>query len=285
MIRSRIAPTPSGYLHIGNALNFVRTWLMVRRAGGMLRLRIDDIDTTRTRPEYLDDIFRTLEWMGIDWDEGPQTVDEQTGIYSQALRGERYNEMIGHLIDTGRVFACRCSRRDMMGNENARLCKSEMLSLDTPDTALRIETRDEPIIIYDAEMGQQKVFLDEGMKDFVIRRRDGIAAYQVASLADDIDHDINLIVRGADLLMSTAAQLYLASLINADSFAKTTFYHHPLIQDAAGNKLSKSAGSYSLKAMRERDTTPDKLYLELSKLIGLSQPCTSLRDMLAIQQL
>ena len=266
-------------------MNFVRTWLMVRRAGGILRLRIDDIDATRARPEYLDDIFRTLEWMGMDWDEGPQTVDEQNNIYSQALRAERYNEIIGQIIDTGRVFACRCSRRDMIAHDNVCLCKSEMLALDTPDTALRIETRDEPIVIHDAEIGQQKVFLDQGMKDFVIRRRDGIAAYQVASLADDIDHDINLIVRGADLLMSTAAQLYLASLISADSFAKTTFYHHPLIQDAAGNKLSKSAGSYSLQAMRERDTTPDKLYVELSSLMGISQPCTSLREMLAIQQL
>jgi glutamyl-tRNA synthetase len=89
MIRSRIAPTPSGYLHIGNALNFVRTWLMVRRAGGILRLRIDDIDATRTRPEYFDDIFRTLEWLGMDWDEGPRNANEQTEIYSQSLRAER----------------------------------------------------------------------------------------------------------------------------------------------------------------------------------------------------
>src|SRR5580704_15637290 len=98
LLRSRIAPTPSGYLHIGNALNFVMTWLWVRKEGGQLRLRIDDSDTTRSKPEFIEDIFRTLDWLGMDWDEGPQTPDEQQRIYSQALRAERYAEVTRTLI-------------------------------------------------------------------------------------------------------------------------------------------------------------------------------------------
>ncbi|MCW3126672.1 MAG: Glutamyl-tRNA synthetase, class Ic [Bacteroidetes bacterium] len=276
MIRSRIAPTPSGYLHIGNAMNFVMTWLMVRMAGGKLRLRIDDIDAPRAKPEYIEDIFRTLEWIGMDWDEGPQTPDEQKYIYSQALRAARYNGIIKQLIDTGEVYACTCSRKEVIACE----CKAKGLAFDTPDSAVKIITTEEPILVPDAKMGTQKIYLQNEMKDFVIRRRDGISAYQVASLADDIDHDINLIVRGADLLSSTAAQLYLASLTGNDSFVKTTFYHHPLLMDVHGRKLSKSTGSLSLKAMRERDSTPEKFHIELSRLMGYEKACTSLREML-----
>jgi glutamyl/glutaminyl-tRNA synthetase len=275
MIRSRIAPTPSGYLHIGNAMNFVRTLLMVRRAGGKLRLRIDDIDAPRAKPEYIDDIFRTLEWMGLDWDEGPRTADEQTTQYSQALRVARYNEVIAQLINTGTVFACTCSRKDV----ETCTCKSKDLALDTADSALRIITTEAPIMVDDIREGLQPVYLQNEMKDFVIRRKDGIAAYQVASLADDVDYHINLIVRGRDLLSSTAAQLYLAQLIGDDRFAKTTFYHHALLSDETGEKLSKSAGGYSLKAMCERDITSEKLYIELSKLMGLKEACTSLQMM------
>lgn len=278
MIRSRIAPTPSGYLHIGNAMNFVRTWLIVRKAGGKLRLRIDDIDAPRARPEYIDDIFRTLEWMGLDWDEGPRTADEHTAQYSQALRATRYNEIIAQLINTANVFACTCSRKDVA----TCTCKPKNLALDTTDSALRITTPEAPIMVDDMREGVRPVYLQNEMKDFVIRRKDGIAAYQVASLADDLDYDINLIVRGADLLTSTAAQLYLAQLLDAGRFAKTTFYHHELLHDLTGEKLSKSAGSFSLKVMRERDTTPEKLFMQLSKLMGLKYSCTSLQMMIDV---
>jgi glutamyl-tRNA synthetase len=257
-------------------MNFVRTWLMVRKAGGTLRLRIDDIDAARAKPEYIEDIFRTLEWMGLDWDEGPRTADEQTTQYSQALRASRYNEMIAQLINTGKVFACTCSRKDVA----TCTCKSKNLPLDTADSALRIITAEEPIMVDDISAGVQPVYLQNDMKDFVIRRKDGIAAYQVASLADDLDYDINLIVRGRDLLSSTAAQLYLAQLIGDDRFAKASFCHHELLHDATGQKLSKSAGSYSLKAMRENNVSARQLYLEISAKLGLKHPCISLREML-----
>jgi glutamyl-tRNA synthetase len=134
--------------------------------------------------------------------------------------------------------------------------------------------------VRDVKAGLLHIPLDKEIKDFVIRRRDGIPAYQIVSLADDIDQDINLIIRGDDLLSSTAAQLYLASLIGAEGFAETTFYHHPLLYDELGHKLSKSSGSPSLKAMRESGTTPEQFYVRMSGLLGLKEPCTSLHEML-----
>ena len=278
MIRSRIAPTPSGFLHIGNALNFVLIWLWVRRVGGRLMLRVDDRDTPRAKPEFIEDIFRSLDWMGLDWDEGPQTPDELYHTYSQALRIDLYEDMTRRLIATGQVFACDCSRKDM--HKHTCTCQARHIALDQPDTALRIVTPIEPILVPDVKAGILSVSLESELKDFIIRRRDGVTAYQLASLVDDIDYDINLIIRGDDLLSSTAAQLYLASLIEAQSFEKTTFYHHAMVNDEKGEKLSKSSGSPSLKAMRESGITREQLYIRLSKLMGIEYICTSPEEML-----
>lgn len=279
MIRSRIAPTPSGYLHIGNAINFVIVWLAVRREAGLLRLRIDDCDTPRSKPEHMEDIFRSLEWMGMDWDEGPRNVDEEISTYAQALRADRYAALTKQLIATGRVFACECSRKELQ--QRPCECRTKHLPIDQPDAALRIATSPESITVHDTKRGPLQVILDQEMKDFIIRRRDGIPAYQVVSLADDIDQDINLIIRGADLLTSTAAQLYLASLIGAEKFAHMTFYHHPLLYDDQGRKLSKTAGSPSLKAMRETGLSQEQLYIRISELLRIRQRCTSLQELLS----
>jgi glutamyl/glutaminyl-tRNA synthetase len=279
-IRSRIAPTPSGYLHIGNALNFACTWLLVRKQGGKLRLRIDDRDTVRSKPEYVEDIFRTLDWMGLDWDEGPQTPDEQERFYSQALRGDRYDEIVQELIKSGKVFACNCSRKTV--HHHVCTCRTKNISLNHPDTALRIVTPTQPVAVHDLVKGEQFISLENEMKDFVIRRRDGITAYQLFSLTDDVDFDINLIVRGEDLLSSTAAQLYLATLLPPNNFAQTTFYHHSLLHDETGKKLSKSAGSLSLKTMREQGTSAAQLYIALSTMLRLKDKCTSLNQMLSV---
>ena len=278
MIRSRLAPTPSGFLHIGNAMNFVLIWLWVRRAGGRLLLRVDDRDTPRAKPEFIEDIFRSLDWMGLDWDEGPQTPDELYHTHSQALRVDLYEDMTRRLIATGRVFACDCSRKDM--HKHTCTCQARHIALDQPDTALRIVTTSEPIPVPDLKAGILPVSLESELKDFIIRRRDGMTAYQLASLVDDIDYDINLIIRGDDLLSSTAAQLYLASLIGAKNFEQATFYHHVMVNDEKGEKLSKSSGSPSLKAMRESGITREQLYIRLSKLMDMEEMCTSPEEML-----
>ncbi len=281
MIRSRIAPTPSGYLHMGNALNFIITWLAVRKQNGTLRLRIDDIDNARTRTEYLDDIFDTLHWLELDWDEGPVNTTDHLQNYSQANRTARYQQVIDQLIATGNVFACSCSRKTL--ELEPCTCHHKQLPLNQPDTALKLHTPENLMIqVPDAQNGTIPVNLYQRMPDFVIRRREGIIAYQVASLADDIDYGINLIVRGNDLLDSTAAQLYIAQLTGNTTFGQTAFYHHPLITAPNGVKLSKSAGSISLKAWRYSGKSSTDFYQLTGKLLHPPMPCHSAQNLLTI---
>lgn len=280
-VRSRIAPTPSGYLHAGNALNFILTWLLVRTNNGLLRLRIDDLDAPRIQPQFLNDVFETLEWLGLDWDEGPQSPDEHHRLFSQKLRSERYAQVLHLLTQTNRVFACQCSRKLVGAGQYPGTCIPLQLPLQRPETALRIQTPPSTVIAFTDELkGSVKMDLFETMRHFVIRRRDGIAAYQVASLADDMDYGINTIVRGEDLIVSTAAQLYLAQLAGFTAFSHIQLYHHALIRDQDGNKLSKSAGSQSLQWWRADAATPEKFYLYIGKLMGFAEPVTSLQNML-----
>lgn len=284
MIRARIAPTPSGYLHAGNAFNFVLTWLSTRTRNGSLLLRIDDLDSPRTRREYLDDIFHTLEWLGLDWDEGPQSVEEHVKQYSQSLRKDLYEDYVKTLIKHAPVFACKCSRKELQNfNSHTCLCRAKNIPLNTPDTALRMHTPRGTIIAFNDISGNTySISLTDEMPDFIIRRRDGIAAYQLASLADDEHFKINLILRGNDLLNSTAAQLYLSQFLPHSAFNQVQFHHHTLLKDDEGKKLSKSAGSLSIKNMREHYATSEKFYLHLGKLLGWKTPVHCLTEMLAM---
>jgi glutamyl-tRNA synthetase len=255
LVRSRIAPTPSGYLHIGNAYNFLLTENIVRSTYGHLRLRIDDLDALRVRPDYVQDIFESLLWLSIRYDEGPRDIQDQELQFSQRLRLAEYEKLLNALVATNLVFACSCSRKELL--EHSRdgqytgTCLQKHIPLDAPDVSWRIRTPETTTALFeDRVLGQQRFELWEIQRHFVIRRRDGLPAYHVASLADDMAYGINTIVRGQDLLSSTAAQLYLADVLGLDAFQNASFYHHPLIADVAGQKLSKSAGSSSLKAMR-----------------------------------
>ncbi len=264
LLRSRIAPTPSGYLHAGNAFNFLLTYHVVRQSGGSIRLRIDDLDTPRIRQEYITDVFDSLNWLGISWDEGPHTPEEHYRLYSQQLRLDRYHKYLDVLTATGKVFACSCSRQEIERNSRdghySGSCIGKGIPLDAPDTSLRIVIPDPCLVtIHDRMKGVVTVDLYRVMRHFVVRRRDGIPAYHLASLADDLDFHINCIVRGEDLLHSTAAQLYLASLLQEPVFSSARFYHHPLFADDDGRKLSKSAGSISLKHQRAAGMKPEML--------------------------
>ena len=254
-IRTRIAPTPSGYLHMGNAFNFLLTEAIARRGGGTIRLRIDDLDAPRVRDAYIADLFESLGWLGIKWEEGPADAAEQAALFTQRLRMQDYNGMLQALRDTGLVFACNCSRKALQQSspdgQYSGACLDKGLPLDSSDLAWRIRTPAEEVVMFnDALLGRQEHRLWTAQRHFIIRRRDGLPAYQVASLSDDARFGINTIVRGEDLLSSTIAQLYLAGLLGLERFTGAVFYHHPLLRDAQGEKLSKSAGSTSLRALR-----------------------------------
>ncbi|GAA3978757.1 glutamate--tRNA ligase family protein [Hymenobacter antarcticus] len=233
---SRLAPTPSGYLHIGNAVNFVLTWLLTRRAGGVLHLRIDDLDRARLRPAYLDNIFRVIDWLGLDYDHGPSGPDDFLRHHSQLLHLPEYNAVLRRLAQ--RPGLVRASTRSRTNGAEA------YVSLETPGVAWRAHVpADTAISFFDGCQGETNVPLGALMPDFVIRKKDGVAAYQVASVVDDLRLGTTLVVRGLDLQPSTAAQLWLAGQLSetaAFNVARVQFFHHPLLMDAAGQKLSKS---------------------------------------------
>lgn len=233
---SRLAPTPSGYLHLGNAVNFVLTWLLTRQAGGTLHLRIDDLDRARLRPAYLDNIFRVIDWLGINYDHGPTGPDDFLRHHSQLLHLPEYNRVLRGLARCPGLV--QASQRTRTGGPKAPV------PLETPGAAWRAQVPGGTEISFlDAWQGETTVPLGALMPDFVIRKKDGAAAYQVASVVDDLRLGSNLIVRGLDLQPSTAAQLWLAGLLSetaAFNAAQIQFHHHPLLTNEAGQKLSKS---------------------------------------------
>lgn len=268
MIRSRIAPTPSGFLHIGNAVNFLRTWLAVRSVHGTLKLRIDDADSARTRPAYIEDIFRQLDWLGITWDEGPSGPDDFRENYSQLLRVERYREVLGKLRLCAHLFYCTCSRRQIQKRSPGGLYPGTCRSRTRPtadENAVRMHVTESTEVV----VSGSRVPLGRVMGDFVVWRRDDLPAYQLASLVDDLDDRINFIVRGEDLTPSTAAQLFLAQKLQARGFLSAAVLHHELIVDQDGRKLSKSDCALSLKAMREGGASSAVVYQAAARQLGV----------------
>ena len=284
---SRIAPTPSGFLHIGNAFSFVLTWLLVRKAGGKLLLRIDDMDAARKRPEYVEDIFRTLEWLGLDYDLGPQGPDDFERHFSQRHRLELYHSVLEDLKQVpGLLYACRCSRKEIQQKSKNGLypgtCRKENLRFDSKKNTVRLTLPDQVVVSYFELLSQKEVDLPLGkqMGDYVVWRKDGLPAYQLFSLVDDMDYGINLLIRGNDLCESTAAQLYLAECIyrkgkifrkEAGDFMNAGFLHHPLLLNSEGEKLSKSKGAASLLKMRIAGKGPEEIYARVARFIGLPE--------------
>jgi glutamyl/glutaminyl-tRNA synthetase len=256
--KTRIAPTPSGFLHEGNAFAFLLTAQLAKRHGTSILLRIDDLDNDRKRPEYVEDIFETLHWLGISWDEGPRNPKELETEWSQHHRLKLYEDALTTLRENGLLYACGCSRKQLSKlkrpADEAHTCRSGQLSLDTPDTAWRIRIPAAATVCLRNLNGDMVTLCpSQLLPDPVVRRRDGIPAYQVASVVDDHHFGIDLIVRGEDLLASTAVQLFIAQQLGFDDFLNATFHHHPLVLNDKGEKWSKSAGSDSESLLRRND--------------------------------
>ncbi|RVT97287.1 tRNA glutamyl-Q synthetase [Mucilaginibacter limnophilus] len=284
--KTRIAPTPSGYLHIGNILSFAITAALARRNGAKILLRIDDMDRARADKRYVDDIFETLNFLDIPWDEGPRNADDFESNWSQTRRLDLYNEALQQLWDTGKVFACTCSRAQIEAAGTNGVypgtCRNKRLPPDTPSAAWRLETSASDEIVVKTLSGVIKTILPEDMHDFIVRKKDGYPAYQLTSVIDDLYFGINLIVRGQDLWASTLAQHYLASALNRSEFSPITFYHHPLITQADGQKLSKSAGATSVKYLREEGKSPADIYAEIAGMLGASRPVSHWNELIKL---
>jgi glutamyl/glutaminyl-tRNA synthetase len=285
-LRTRIAPTPSGFLHIGNLYSFVLTWLIARVNGGTVRLRIDDLDEVRTRQEYLENIFRVLDFIGLVPDEGPSGVEDFLGHHSQKLRVHNYMALINQLKDAGHLFACSCSRSRIMAENTEGIypgtCRTRQIESATKEIAWRVALPPGCHIQFQDVITKNtnKVVLTEEMGDFAVMRKDELPAYQIASLADDLLYGINLVVRGNDLRTSTAAKLHLATLLSLSTFASMDWHHHSLLRNEQKQKISKSAGDLSVWNMMEKGMKKDDFLYRIAPWLGLPQrPYQSLDEM------
>lgn len=265
---TRIAPTPSGYLHVGNLFSFLLTVILAKKAQAKLLLRIDDIDAPRVESAYLKNIFEVLQAFSIKWDLGPQSVDE-VQLHSQQTRIQFYKGILQQLAEKNLVYACTCSRHQVYERTGSSRydghCRSKALTLNTPNAAWRLKCEfGASVFMRNEEDTMLKLELPETMFDFIVLRRDGIPSYQFASYCDDVYYNVDFVIRGKDLFDSTLAQLYLSNLLGSSSFENIRFLHHPLLRDRNGNKLSKSENADSVKAMLDNGFTAQQIVLSLT---------------------
>lgn len=254
-VRTRIAPTPSGFIHLGNLLSFSLTAAMARETGADILLRIDDLDKQRVNSAFVEDIYETLGYFQI-----PFTATAA----SQHERLTFYNEALSKLAGTDKVFACICSRSQLAVGTCS--CFEKNFPLDRQGVSWRVNT--------------EGAGLPDEMKNFIVRKKDGYPSYQLASLVDDMHFGISLIVRGADLWPSTLAQLFLAKLLVFSDFLSCKFYHHRLLLTASGRKLSKSGGAGSLKAMRSKGIAASGIYQQMEQALKVGAPIRSWKDLM-----
>lgn len=263
--RTRIAPTPSGFLHVGNLYAFLHTAQLAQQHGWRLRLRIDDLDRSRFRQAYLEDIFAVLRTLEIHWEEGPEDAADFVAHYRQELRMPLYQSYLQQLRDAGLVYACSCSRSQLAGQAHyTGTCRAKQHALDDPNLPWRLRLpEDAAVQLLDLNGDSQTIHLAGLLGDPVVLRKaeNGIRwpAYQLACVADDVWYETTHIVRGQDLYESTLIQLYLALCLGLTAFSQIRFEHHSLLTGPDGRKLSKSAGDHKGHSLLE--TQPNRAAL------------------------
>lgn len=280
--RGRYAPSPTGRLHLGNVRTALVAWLSVRSAGGTFVWRVEDLDAARNVAGAEEAAMDDLAWLGIDWDEGPEN-EGAFGPYRQSERTAHYEAALRRLAASDRLFPCRLSRKELQSIASAphadgvtpyplsfRPSRLEVdwydRLLESRDAAVRFKVYAEPVQFVDLVAGPQAERVDETVGDFVLRRRDDVYAYQLAVVVDDLLMDIDEVVRGRDLLSSTARQI---QLIRALDGRVPRYAHVPLVLNASGEKLSKRDQSLTLSAVRERGARPDQVLGYLAWSLGL----------------
>lgn len=267
--RGRIAPSPTGYLHLGHARTFWTAHQRVKNAGGILILRNEDLDRARCKPEFAAAMFEDLRWFGFEWQEGPDVGGPFTP-YNQSERFPFYRRALENLEQTGFIYPCTCSRKDLQAaaraphadDDNEPLypgtCRGRQKSkIENQKFCWRFRVPDGEIISFkDANLGPQQFTAGKDFGDFVVWRTDDVPAYQLACVVDDAAMQITEVVRGADLLLSTARQLLL---YRALKLPPPAFYHCPLMIDASGVRLAKRHDALSLRRLREQGKSPAEL--------------------------
>ena len=286
--RGRLAPSPTGLLHVGHARTFWSAYQRARDAQGALVLRMEDLDPQRSQTEFVQAALEDLRWLGIRWQEGPDLPASASsgdrGPYFQSKRRSFYLAAWRRLYNRGAIYACRCSRKELSQSATAPheddepiypgTCRNnrsgpmqlgghavQMRELVEPNPNginWRFRVPDgETIRFYDERMGPQQFVAGEDFGDFLVWRRDDVPAYQLACVVDDAEMGITEVVRGADLLKSTARQILLNRALG---YSDPRWYHCELVTDHNGERLAKRHASLSLRALRRRGVTPLKIF-------------------------
>jgi len=274
--RGRFAPSPTGYLHLGHAKTF---WTAQQRAlanNGVLILRNEDLDRSRCRPEYVSALYEDLRWFGFNWQEGPD-LEGPLGPYSQSQRFALYRAAFERLKTAGFVYPCVCSRQDVLrsiaaphaGDDEPLYPGTCRPGGATPTAAKSKNGRQvnwrfrvpdgESVEFADGHYGPQLFVAGKDFGDFVVWRPDDVPAYQLAVVVDDAAMQITEVVRGEDLLRSTARQILI---FRALSLEPPQFYHCPLVTDDSGERLAKRHESLSLRILRQKGFTPEALRMD-----------------------
>ncbi len=266
--RGRLAPSPTGYLHLGHARTF---WIAHQRAlaaGGTLILRNEDLDPDRSQPHFYRAMIEDLRWLGLQWQEGPD-VGGLFGPYTQSERQHLYRDAWRSLLEGGWLYPCRCSRKDLALAMQAphddegiypgtcRPAARQPFTGNQPSAAnWRFRVPDCQVIEFeDRHFGPQRFVAGQDFGDFLVWRRDDLPSYQLAVVVDDAAMQITEVVRGADLLKSTARQILLAQALGLSSPA---WYHCDLLRDGQGQRLAKRHDALSLRALREQGQQPEQ---------------------------
>ena len=269
--RGRLAPSPTGYLHLGHARTFWTAQQRAKQNGGVLILRNEDLDSTRFKMEFADAMLEDLRWFGLEWSEGPD-VGGPFAPYNQSERMHFYRAALEKLVAGNFVYPCTCSRKDIQAAIHAPhaaddeviypgTCREKKRSTLNAQSLTRFAWRfrvpdGEFISFQDANCGEQKFVAGKDFGDFVVWRGDDVPAYQLACVVDDAAMQITEVVRGADLLVSTARQILL---YRALGIAVPNFFHCALMLDAKGERLAKRHDSLSLRELRRQGATPESL--------------------------
>ena len=267
----RFAPSPSGRMHLGNVFSAMMAWLSVRSQGGEMILRIEDLDPDRCRAEYAETLKDDLLWLGLDWDR------EQI---PQSLRTEAYAEVFGDLKARDLVYPCYCTRTELHAASAPHASDGRVLyagtcrnlseaekAAKTKAPAWRLKVPDAEVTFTDRLQGVYTENLQNDCGDFIVRRADGVYAYQLAVVTDDAEGGVTEVVRGMDLLSSTPRQLYLYELLDKKP---PKFIHVPLLVAPDGRRLSKREKDLDMGALRKLHTA-EEILGGLSYLAGLTE--------------
>lgn len=289
MIRTRFAPSPTGDLHLGGASCALASFVLARASGGRFVVRVEDLDPPRVVAGSAERILEDLAWLGLMWDEGPNLATDggagergDRGPYAQSARSDLYRAAVDELSAAGLVYPCDCSRAELARAASAPHAGEELVYPGTcrnadprramkREPALRVRVPEGVTVRFvDGVVGETEQRLDTSVGDFVIVRGDGVFAYQLAVLVDDVAMGITDVVRGADLLGSTPRQIFLGRALGHDGSALPRYHHLPLVLDHEGQRLAKRTPGAHVRALREHGVSRDAILGVLAHGLGLS---------------